>query len=57
MYSCSNPDCEGGSHNSQACQYRGDVDLPSRRNLVVLGVLALMIVAALVLAAAAVANR
>jgi hypothetical protein len=56
MYSCTNPDCEVGSHDSQACPHLGGVELPSRRNLAILAVLAMTIVAALVLAAVTVGH-
>ncbi|WP_406234701.1 hypothetical protein [Nocardia sp. NBC_01009] len=57
MSLCTNPDCAGVSHDSHVCPHRDSTDAPRGRNLAILGVLALMIITALVLAAGAVAER
>ncbi|WP_433523634.1 hypothetical protein ACQPZ2_43485 [Nocardia pseudovaccinii] len=55
MYPCTNPRCGSRGHNEPECPNLVHADLPQRRNLVVLGVLAVAIVSSLVLAAFAAA--
>ncbi len=55
MYPCTNPRCGSRGHNEPECPNLMHADLPQRRNLVVLAVLAVTIVSSLVLAAFAAA--
>jgi hypothetical protein len=55
MYTCTNPRCGSRGHTAPECPNLVHADLPQRRNLVVLALLAVAIVSALVLAALAAA--
>ncbi|MEV4126581.1 hypothetical protein [Nocardia sp. NPDC049707] len=57
MYPCTNPRCGSRGHTGPECPNLEHADRPQRRNLVVLGVLAVTIVTSLVLAAFAAAPR
>ncbi|MFI9507405.1 hypothetical protein [Nocardia sp. NPDC052566] len=56
MFPCSNAACESSSHDAPNCPNLV-VEPRQTRNLVILGLLALTIIAALVLAATAVGHR